>query len=266
MSDTELTTALEVARAAVEAASRAALPHWRSGVRVEKKADRTPVTAADRASEEAILAIIRARFPGHAILAEESGAHAGEAAHRWIVDPLDGTRGFSRGGVYWGALVAYEREGEVVAGAMALPALDEVYWAAKGRGCFRNGERVRVSAVSDLEEATLSVGELGQLLRPPFEAGMLRLIRAAASTRGYGDPGGAAMLLSGRADAWLEAGVKVWDIAPQKILVEEAGGRFTSLTGQASIELGHCLASNGLLHAPLLAALAGEDGAAAGIR
>src|SRR5205085_325942 len=156
------------------------------------------------------------------------------------VDPLDGTRGFSRGGTFWGPLVAFEHEGEVVAGAMAMPALNDFYWAAKGRGTYRNGTRVHVSNVSDLSEATVSVGELGFLLKSPFTSGVLQLIRSAASTRGFGDPAGCAMLLNGRAEVWLEAGVKTWDIATHKILIEEAGGRFTSLDGLPTIELGHC--------------------------
>jgi histidinol-phosphatase len=252
----DLDRILDVTRRAVEAASKASLPHFEKGVLVERKADRSPVTAADRASEAAILSIIQEAFPTHAILAEESGVHGGDPKERWIVDPLDGTRGFSRGGVFWGPLVAFEHEGKVVAGGMAMPALGDVYWAALGKGTYKNGARVQVSNISELSEATISVGELGQLLKPPFAAGVVKLIRTAASTRGVGDPASCAMLLSGRAEIWLEAGVKTWDIAPQKILIEEAGGRFTSLDGLETIELGHCLGSNGKLHDEVLAVLA----------
>jgi histidinol-phosphatase len=252
----DLDRVLDVARRCVRAAAEASLPHFESGIRVERKADRSPVTAADRASEAAILRIIQEAFPTHAILAEESGAHSGDEANRWIVDPLDGTRGFSRGGVFWGPLVAFEQEGEVVVGAMAMPALGQHYWAAKGRGAFKNGAPLRVSNVSELAEATISVGELGHLLSPPFAPSVLELIRSAASTRGLGDPAGCAMLLEGRADVWLEAGVKTWDIAAHKILIEEAGGRFTSLDGLSTIELGHCVGSNGKLHDDVLAVLA----------
>ncbi|HYS79764.1 MAG TPA: inositol monophosphatase family protein, partial [Anaeromyxobacteraceae bacterium] len=117
----DLDLALTTARRAVEAASHAALVHFRRGVRVDLKPDRSPVTVADRESEAAILQEIRRSFPGHAVLGEETGMHAGAAATRWIVDPLDGTRGFTRGEALWGPLVALEHEGEVVAGAMALP-------------------------------------------------------------------------------------------------------------------------------------------------
>src|SRR5512143_1840763 len=136
MADLDLALALETSRRAAEAASAAALRHFRTGVRVEVKPDRTPVTVADREAEAAALAVIRDAFPGHAVLGEETGAGAGDAASRWIVDPIDGTRGFTRGGSFWGPLVALEQDGRVVAGAMALPALGETYWAARGMGCW----------------------------------------------------------------------------------------------------------------------------------
>src|SRR5512137_2639053 len=170
----DLDRALATARRAVEAASAASLAHFRTGVRVEVKPDRTPVTAADRDAEAAVLATVRAAFPSHAILGEESGAHAGDAATRWVVDPIDGTRGFTRGGSFWGALVALEHEGRVVAGAMAMPALGEVYWAARGRGAWlRRGsgepQRLQVSGIADWSEATLSFGEFKGVFAPELE-------------------------------------------------------------------------------------------------
>ncbi len=255
--DLDLAKALATARRAVSAAAEAGLRHFRRGVAVETKPDRTPVTAADRDAEAAILAVIRDAFPDHAILGEESGAHGGGPS-RWIVDPLDGTRGFSRGGFFWGPLVALEHRGEVVAGAMALPVLGETYWAATGMGAFRDGERLRVSGVADWRDATVSCGELGRLLEPPYAGGVAHLARTAASARCYGDLAGAMLVLTGRAEAWLERGVKVWDVAPIKVLVEEAGGRFTDLAGRASVESGHALATNGRLHEHVLAALAGR--------
>jgi histidinol-phosphatase len=250
----ELELVQQTAREAVEAAARVALPHWERGVAVETKADRSPVTIADRLSEEAILQLIGARFPEHAILAEESGARTGEGG-RWIIDPIDGTRGFSRGGKFWGPLVAFEQDGEVLAGALALPALGLVYSAARGRGCWRNGERCRVSQVGDLRDATLSLGELGWLLGPPHGDAVTRLIRGAASARCYGDLAGVAMVLDGLADVWLEAGVKPWDLAATRILLEEAGGRFTSFVGDTDLGHGTAVGSNGRLHAAVLDAL-----------
>jgi histidinol-phosphatase len=257
----DLDRALAAARRALEAASAASLAHFRRGVRVEVKPDRTPVTAADRDAEAAIVAVIRAAFPMHAILGEESGAHQGEAANRWIVDPIDGTRGFTRGGSFWGPLVALEHEGDVVVGAMCMPALGETFWAARGRGAWveRDGDgpvRLEVSGISDWEEASLSFGEFRGVFSPERERAALELARAAAQARCYGDLAGAAMVLTGRAEAWIEAGVQVWDIAPLKILAEEAGGRFTDLAGRPTAASGNCLLSNGRVHEHVLQALA----------
>jgi histidinol-phosphatase len=251
----EVGRAADAARRAVTQAGRAALRHWRTDLRVEWKADRSPVTAADRESEAIILKTLTAEFRGHSILSEESGLLEGSPENRWIVDPLDGTRGFARGGPFWGPLVAFEHRGEVVAGAVSLPALNEVYWAGRGLGAFRDGIRLRVSEVASWEEATLAVGEMRALLGGGQARGVTTLITSAASTRGYGDLAGALQLVNGRAEAWLEAGVKEWDLAALKILVEEAGGRFTDFGGGPSLTAGEALASNGLLHEHLLGAL-----------
>jgi histidinol-phosphatase len=142
-----------------------------------------------------------------------------------------------------------------VVGAAALPALGEEYWAATGRGAFRNGEALRVSNVDAWSNATLSLGEMRLLFAPPRADGALSLLRTAASARGYGDLAAALMVLDGRADVWLEAGVQIWDIAPMKVLFEEAGGAFSDFAGAPSIAGGCAVGSNGRLHAHVLAAL-----------
>jgi histidinol-phosphatase len=246
--------AVEVARAATRAASAAALKHFRDGVAVEKKADASPVTIADREAEAAMLAIVKEAFPAHAILGEETGGHAGDGAWRWILDPIDGTRGYTRGGPFWGPLVALEHHGEVVAGAFALPVLGESYYGGRDLGCHKDGVRVTVSSVPSLAEATICLGEPKAFATAQLPA-TLGVMRGAASTRCPGDLGGGAYVLSGRADAWLETGVQIWDIAPFQCLIEEAGGRFTDFAGKATIASGNCLASNGRVHDELLALL-----------
>jgi histidinol-phosphatase len=260
MPELDLDLALATARRAVEAASRASLAHFRRGVRVEVKPDRSPVTVADRESEAAVLEVIRGAFPDHGVLGEETGAHPGVAGARWIVDPLDGTRGFTRGETCWGPLVALEHEGEVVAGAMALPAQGEIFFGARGRGAWLasgSGEptRLHVSGVARWEDATFSLGEPRVLLAPPLEPLVARLATTCARTRCHGDLAGFAMVLCGRAEAWVEAGVQIWDLAPMKVLIEEAGGRFTDLQGNPTIASGNCVATNGAMHAHVLGTL-----------
>ncbi|HYV67973.1 MAG TPA: inositol monophosphatase family protein, partial [Myxococcales bacterium] len=182
---------------------------------------------------------------------------------RWIVDPLDGTRGFTRGGKFWGPLVALEHRGEVVAGAMALPALGETWWAARGLGAWMRVQesapiRARVSRIGDWSQATLSFGEAKNLLAPPLLEPLAALAASAESTRCYGDLAGGALVLQGKAEAWVEAGVQIWDIAALRVLVEEAGGRFTDFEGRATHAAGSCVASNGLVHDHVLRVIAGR--------
>jgi len=262
MAELELALAMATARRAAEAGAATALAHFRAGVRVEVKPDRTPVTQADRDAEAAILATVRAAFPGHGFLGEETGARDGSDRTRWIVDPLDGTKGFTRGRGFWGPLVALEHEGRVVAGAMALPALGEVYWAARGLGCWMSAAgaapaRLSVSRVSAWADATLSLGEPAVLFAPPLLERVGRLATSCSTARCYGDLAGCALVLRGQAEAWIEAGVKIWDVAPLQVLVEEAGGRFTDFAGNATHAAGECLASNGLVHELVLGALRG---------
>jgi histidinol-phosphatase len=251
----DLRHALDTVRRAAEAAARVAMPHFERGVRVETKDDDTPVTAADRDCEAAILAILHTALPHASILSEETGARIGDPRTRWIVDPLDGTRGFTRGGTFWGPLIALEHEGEIVAGALGLPVHDEIYFGARGLGAFKNNAPVRVSTIRDWSQSTLSLGELRRMLAMREAPAIAELIRTSASTRSFGDVAATAMILSGRAEAWLEAGVKTWDIAPAKILIEEAGGCFTAFDGTKSIETGTAVGTNGLVHAHVLGAL-----------
>jgi histidinol-phosphatase len=260
VNEIDLDRAMETAKAAVVSASVASLVHFRQGVCVETKPDRTPVTQADRDAEAAIFEVIRTNFPEHALLGEETGAHAGSADTRWIVDPIDGTRGFTRGGTFWGPLVALEHNGVIVAGAMALPALGEVYWAARGKGAYRQvGDtfptRLCVSSIDDLSEATLFLGEPKALLSPAFAERILRLTALCAQTRCYGDLAGCAMVLTGRAEAWIEAGVQSWDLGPFPVLVAEAGGRFTDFSGNETVHSGHCVVANANLHSHILSML-----------
>ncbi|BDG06199.1 histidinol-phosphatase [Anaeromyxobacter oryzae] len=264
MPDLDLLKAMDTARRAAESATAASLAHFRRGVRVEVKPDRTPVTQADRDAEAAVHAVIREAFPDHGFLGEETGAHAGGAASRtrWIVDPIDGTKGFTRGRAFWGPLVACEHEGRIVAGAMALPVLGEVYWAARGLGCWlRTGDaaplRCQVSGIAAWEDATLSLGEPHVLFRKPMLERVAALAIGAQTARCYGDLAGCALVLRGQAEAWVEAGVQLWDLGPIPVLVEEAGGTFTDLDGKPTLESGSCVASNGKVHAHVLRALRG---------
>ena len=246
----DLEAALATAKQATEIAAEISLSHFKKGVRPELKADRSVVTAADRAAEDAIIEKIEADFPDHAILGEETGARPKDSDFLWIVDPIDGTRGFCRGGEFWGPLIALSYKGEVLVGSMALPVRGEFYWAHKGGGTFKNGRKLQVSTIDSWQDATLSLGETTRLVRhPEYGQSMVELISTAASTRAFGDLAGAAQVLDGRAEVWFECGVKPWDLAPSRILMTEAGGRWTTFKGaNDDLNEGTAIGSNGLLH------------------
>ncbi len=240
--------AMMTAKEACEQGASVALSYFKQGIKAEEKEDHSPVTIADRKAEEKIIHILRSSFPEHSILGEEHGQLSGDPRFRWIIDPIDGTRGFIRGGGFWGSLIGLEHEGQIIAGAMCLPVPQISFWAAKGLGCFRNGVKVTLSGADELSAATLSLGEVQYILQSPYAAGLTQLICHSASTRGYGDPGGLMMVLDGLADIWIEGGVKAWDLAHAKILIEEAGGVFTDFEGTPTIHSGQAIASRSILH------------------
>jgi histidinol-phosphatase len=250
--------------AAARAAGAVARGYFGSGVRVEWKEEggsRSPVTIADREAEEAARAVIAARFPGHGFLGEESG-ETGSRAARWILDPIDGTANFIRGIPFFGALVALEEEGVITAAAMYNPIFDEMAWALRGGGAFRKGAPIRVSAIADLAQALVVHSSAGEFVRRGVggAGGLNRLLRSVGRDRGFGDYYGYVLVAAGQAEAMLDAHAAPWDLAAPKLLVEEAGGRFTSLAGHDSIYERGAVATNGPLHAVVLERLASGSG------
>jgi len=248
-------TVLDAMVAAARAGGAVALAHFRRGVDVTLKADRSPVTIADRDAEQTILTSLARACPDHGILAEESGG-SGPGRRRFIVDPIDGTRNFARGIPYWAVLVAQEEDGVITAGVIHQPASGEVYTARRGRGAQLDGAPIHVSPVATLGEATVAHGTLRILRRRGRWEGFERLVAATRSQRGFGDFLCYAWLAAGRVDVALGLNLKIWDVAAPKIIVEEAGGRLTDLDGHDSLTSGTALASNGRLHAAALKALA----------
>ena len=239
---------------AARAGGEVALGHFRRGVEVGLKADRSPVTVADHEAEAAIVETLRRAFPDHGVLAEESGAR-GPAERRFIVDPIDGTRNFARGIPIWAVMVALEERGAITAGVIWEPVRGNLHTARRGQGAFLNGERIHVSRVATLEEAMLVHATLNALRRDGLWDGFVRLVDATARQRGFGDYLCYTTIAEGKADVALATNAKVWDLAAAKILLEEAGGRLTDVRGEDSITRGTALASNGILHEAALGLL-----------
>jgi histidinol-phosphatase len=238
---------LDLALRLADAADAIALSTFRSRTLVvETKPDRTPVTEADRAVEAELRTILAVERRRDAVLGEEGG-QAGTSPRRWIVDPIDGTRNYSRGVPVWATLIALEDHGRVVLGVVSAPALHRRWWTERGGGAHANGDLVRVSRVSRPEDAVLTFA-----LEQPLPS----LASRAWHARGYGDFWSHMLVAEGAVDGAIDAiGVSVWDLAAVQVIVEEAGGTFTDFSGENRVDGGSAISSNGLLHADLLEAV-----------
>ena len=253
----ELAVALAAARAAAELSRR----YYRGNVSVRTKADRTPVTQADVECEELIRGMILEAFPDHAFHGEETGRSGNDAAAcLWLVDPIDGTKGFVREYPFFSTQIALMRDGELVLGVSSGTMFDELAWAERGAGAWLNGARLAVSDVSDPSRAAVSAGNLRSLAEGTRWAAYGRIVAAADRIRGYGDFYHYHLLAAGKIDAVIESDVNVLDIAALSVIVGEAGGRFTDLDGlPPGLDTRSVLAANPALHARLLAELRADD-------
>lgn len=236
------------------------LPRFRAAdLAIETKPDMTPVTEADRAVEQALRDLIARRRPADGVVGEEFGADGGEAA-RWIIDPIDGTKNYVRGIPVWGTLIALEREGQTQVGVVSAPALGgRRWWAARGEGAYADGHRIRVSEVGRLEDAQFLFGGLKGWKKTGFLEDVLALALRCWRARGFGDFWMHMLVAEGAAEVAAEPEVSLWDLAAVKLIVEEAGGRFTDLSGRATPSGGSAVSTNGVLHGEVLAILTGSQ-------
>lgn len=217
-----------------------------SSLAVRTKADRSPVSAADEETERMIREKLQRERPGDGIVGEEFGV-SGEAARRWIVDPIDATKNYIRGIPVFGTLIALEENGRITAGVVSAPAMGKRWWASAGDGAFSNGEAIHVSQVAAIEEAYLS----SYALTEPY----LTLARRSGRACAFSDFWSHMLVAEGGLDIAVEPRLAPWDMAPLQIIVEEAGGRFTNVGGEARYDGGSGVSTNGLLHDAVLEAL-----------
>lgn len=249
----ELQPLLDFALDAAWQAGRITLGHFQTHVAVERKADYSPVTIADRESEKKLRDLIGRHWPDHAILGEEFGQTGSGAEYTWIVDPIDGTKSFVQGVPLYAVLVALTRERSPLVGVAHFPALNETVYAARGLGCYWNGRRARVSAIKDLKDAVLLGSEVAVQNNAAHSQGWQRLVDATYIQRTWGDAYGYSLVATGRAEIMCDPEVKIWDCAPFQVILEEAGGTFTDWSGTPRIDGGESLATNGLLFDPVMA-------------
>ena len=255
MPEPSLRELLAVASEAAYLGGRRTLTYFNTGVAVETKSDNTPVTCADRESEQVIRDRITRSFPDHSIVGEEGGTTKGNENYRWIIDPIDGTKGYARGIPVWATLIALEVDGELVAGVVSAPALGSRWSAARGLGARRDGDAVSVSKVARIEDAHLAYDSVDAFESVGLDAAFLALSRRCWRARGFGDFWAHMLVADGSIDIAVEVGgLAVWDIAAVKAVVDEAGGRCTDLRGDARIDTGDVISTNGLLHDDVVAA------------
>jgi histidinol-phosphatase len=228
--------------------------YFQAGVAIDRKADESPVTVADREAESYLRAAISARYPNHALLGEEEGATgSSDAAWRWIIDPIDGTKSFIRGVPLYGVMLGLEHTGEPVLGVVNIPVLDEIVYAARGLGCWWNGRPCRVSSVTTLSEGLLLATRANRYDRYGKGEAFARLVAAAGEFRTWGDCYGYLLVATGRAEAMLDPVMNIWDAAALLPILQEAGGTFTDWRGVPTIAGEEGLGTNGLVLDEVLA-------------
>lgn len=223
-------------------AGELALGYQRSGVTAEAKLDLSPVTIADKESEKLIARRITEVFPEDGILGEEGAARESSSGRRWIVDPIDGTRDFLRGLPLWAVLIGLEVNGQVAAGVAHFPSLNQSYFAVRGAGAFLNDSPIRISRRTTPEEATLCVNGFNNPAAMPFHGCMFDWMARFWAVRSMGGCTDAMLVASGRAEVWIEPHAQPWDLAPLRVILEEAGARFFNFDGGESIYGGNCAA------------------------
>jgi len=252
MNTPSLSDILNVATEAAYLAGRRTLAYFNTGIAVEAKADRSPVTRADREAEELIRSTIQKYFPTHSLLGEEAGAQLGDPNYRWIIDPIDGTKSFICGVPLYGVLIGVEVQGEPQVGVAYLSALDEMLSAAMGLRCKWNNRTARVSTTAKLSDAIVSTTSFTALAaRGTFET----ISSRAKIMRGWGDAYGHVLAATGRIDAMIDPQMNPWDAAPFAPIYKEAGGCYTNWKGDPTIHGKDGLGTNAALHQEILAIL-----------
>ena len=233
---------------------------------VQTKPDLTPVSEVDLAVEAALRRRLGRARPGHGVMGEEGGEEPGTGTdRRWILDPVDGTQNYVRGVPVWATLIALKDADETVVGVVSAPALGRRWWAVREGGAFAAphsgggsgpaGSPIRVSAVGSVDDAMLSYDDLSEWESCGRGEAFTALARRCWRTRAFGDFWSHVLVAEGAVDLAVEPEVSLWDLAAPKIIVEEAGGRFTDLAGAPTDEGGSAVSSNGLLHDEAVAAL-----------
>jgi len=251
---------LKIALKTAELAEENILKFYQNDVGVEWKADKTPVTIADKGTEELARKFWAKETPSFGVIGEEFGIESPDAEYQWVIDPIDGTKSFIHGVPLFGTLIGLYHKNVPIASVIRLPAMKSAVWAVNGGGAFLDGREVRASKVSQLSEALVLSGTVNTMEDKGFGEGFTKLRRSARLHRGWGDCYGYYLVAAGRAEIMVDPVVSLWDIAPFPLLMKEAGGKFSTIDGKTELfdvngkptapiyEGFTSIATNGLLH------------------
>lgn len=249
MSQPSLSTLLEFALEVSYQAGKITLGYFQTGVGVERKADFSPVTIADKTAEQYLRAQIEKYWPDHGMIGEEFGQQPGKSEYIWTIDPIDGTKSFVQGVPIYANLLALTDGKRPLVGVANFPALNEVVYAMHGGGCYWNGRRARASTCAVMKDAVLLGSEIDLTEYGTAKAeGWNRLLKATYIHRTWGDSYGYALVATGRAEIMVDPIMQVWDCGPLQVIMEEAGGTFTDWQGVPTIYNHESIATNGLLY------------------
>ena len=251
---------LKIALKTAELAEENILKYYQNNVGVEWKADKTPVTIADKGTEELARTFWAKETPGFGVIGEEFGIESPDAEFQWVIDPIDGTKSFIHGVPLFGTLIGLYHKNVPIASVIRLPAMKSAVWAVNGGGAFLDGREVHASGVSQLGDALVLSGTVNTMEDKGFGEGFTKLRRSARLHRGWGDCYGYYLVAAGRAEIMVDPVVSMWDIAPFPLLMKEAGGKFSTIDGKTELfdangkptapiyEGFTSIATNGLLH------------------
>lgn len=258
LTSVQLSAYLDFALNAIWEAGRITLGYFQTSLQVERKADDSPVTIADRRAEEYLRERIGQKYPLDDIIGEEFPSQQGRDTLVWVIDPIDGTKSFIHGVPLYGQLLALVDGGTPLLGIAHFPALNETVYAAQGMGCFWNGRRARVSDTERLDEATMLFSDVAGWgeAQPVFD----QLVAGTRLQRNWGDCYGYALVATGRADLMIDAAMNVWDSAPFQVIFEEAGGSFTNWQGEPNIYSRQTVGVNAALRDEVIAITGGNNG------
>ncbi len=248
---------VRIAKLAAQQAGALALDLQHKGVTAELKPDESPVTAADRACEKLIVECISREFPEDGILGEEGASRPSQNGRKWIIDPIDGTKDFVRGIPLWAVLIGLEQDGDLIAAAAFSPGQSLLLHAGKGMGAWANDQPIRVSGQTGLTQAVLSFNGFNKVGVDRFADRVIPWVQRFWAVRSLGGAVDAMLLAQGQADVWIEPNAQPWDLAPLKLLVEEAGGKFASFEGKNTIYGGNAYACTPALEPHVLELLNG---------